>query len=193
MSPRRTLAAALGLLLLAGCSQAAKGVDAAEVDDPAAQIERGKYLVTVMDCGGCHNNGAFTPAPPTPERFLAGSEIGFEMPGMGVFYPPNLTPDDETGKGKWSEADLVKAIRTGERPDGRILAPIMAWHNYAKLTDRDAGAVAAYLKSLPPQKHVVPGPGSVETATTPYMTVITPEEGRKRPKPPAPEAPPAKG
>jgi mono/diheme cytochrome c family protein len=194
--PSRPLLATLALGLIAASAAACSAPKAAgdrsgPVSDPAAQIERGKYLVTVMDCGGCHNNGAFTPTPPTPDKFLAGSEIGFDMPGMGVFYPPNLTPDPETGKGKWSEADLIKAIRTGERPDGRMLAPIMAWHNYATLTDEDAASVAAFLKSLPPQKHAVPGPSSVETAPTPYLTVISADEGRKRPKPPvAPGGPP---
>jgi hypothetical protein len=52
---------------------------------------------------------------------LAGSEVGFQIPGLGIFYPSNLTPDRETGIGTWSEADIIKAVRAGVRPDGRQL------------------------------------------------------------------------
>ena len=51
------------------------------------QVERGQYLAHIMDCGGCHHTGAFTPQP-NLETPLAGSHIGFEIPGLGVFYPP---------------------------------------------------------------------------------------------------------
>ena len=68
---------------------------------------------------------------PDPKLHLAGSNIGFGVPGLGVFYPPNLTPDRETGLGSWSEADIVRAVRQGVRPDGRELAPVMPWRNYA--------------------------------------------------------------
>ena len=84
-----------------------------------------------MDCVGCHTGGALAGAP-DPKLRLAGSDIGFGAPGLGVFYPPNLTPDQETGLGAWSEADIVKALRTGERPDGRELAPMMPWRSYAE-------------------------------------------------------------
>ena len=102
-----------------------------------------------MDCTGCHTRGALT-GRPNPDLFLAGSEAGFHLPGLGYFYPPNLTPDLATGLGDWSEDDIVRAIRTGERPDGRMLAPIMPYHSYSALTDADARAVAAFLKSLAP-------------------------------------------
>src|SRR5215207_8678653 len=102
----------------------------------------------IMDCTGCHTPGTFL-GKPDMQRPLAGSEVGFGTPGLGIFYPPNLTPDPETGLGQWTEADIVKAVRTGERPDGRELAPMMPWRSYAALTDDDALALAAYLKSLP--------------------------------------------
>jgi mono/diheme cytochrome c family protein len=138
-------------------------------------VERGEYLAHIMDCGGCHHTGAFTPQP-NLETPLAGSDIGFEMPGMGVFYPPNLTPDDETGLGKWSDAEIIAAITTGMRPDGRQLAPMMPWMSYAHINADDAAALVAYLRSLKPVKHKVPGPfGADEKPAAPYFTVIAPK------------------
>jgi mono/diheme cytochrome c family protein len=139
------------------------------------RIKRGEYLVTIMDCAGCHTPGIFL-GKPDPDRPFGGSEVGFQIPGLGIFYPPNLTPDPETGLGKWSEADIVKAVRTGVRPDGRVLAPVMPYHNYGKLTDADAQALASYLKSLKPVRHQVPAiAGPSEKPTAPYLTVKMPE------------------
>jgi mono/diheme cytochrome c family protein len=135
---------------------------------------RGEYLATIMDCGGCHTGGALA-GQPDRRLHLAGSGIGFGVPGLGYFYPPNLTPDRETGLGAWSEAEIVRAVRTGVRPDGRVLAPVMPWHNYAALTDEDARALARYLKSLPPVRNATPpmtGEGQVPPA--PYLTVVVP-------------------
>jgi mono/diheme cytochrome c family protein len=138
-------------------------------------VERGKYLVTIMDCTGCHTTGALA-GQPDPAMFLAGSTIGFEIPGYGIFYPPNLTSDAKTGIGAWSEQQIVDAIRTGVRPDGRGLVPIMPWPSYAALSDSDAKAVAAYLKSLPPISHAAPPlTGAGEKAPAPYLTVKMPE------------------
>jgi len=144
----------------------------AEAQDP--RIERGKYLVTVISCSDCHTNGALI-GKPDMAHFLAGSEIGFAIPGLGYFYGPNLTPDRETGLGSWTTVQIVTAITQGVRPDGRILAPTMPWHSYAHLTPTDAEAMALYLQSLPPVKHKVPGPfGEAEKPTAPYMTVVMP-------------------
>ncbi len=141
----------------------------------AQDLKRGEYLATIMDCSGCHTGGALT-GKPDPKRRLAGSEIGFELPGLGIFYPPNLTPDMETGLGKWSEPHIVKAIRTGVRPDGRELAPVMPWRNYAALTDTDARALAAYLKRLEPIRNEVPNiTGPSQKPTAPYLTVVIPK------------------
>ncbi len=138
-------------------------------------VERGEYLTSIMDCTGCHTPGALA-GNPDLQRYLAGSGIGFEMPGFGVFFPPNLTPDMETGIGKWSEDEIMMAVRGGSRPDGRELVPVMPWRSYAALSDEDARAVAAYLKSLPPVKNRVPGPfKDGETPSDPYLTVVVPE------------------
>jgi mono/diheme cytochrome c family protein len=136
--------------------------------------KRGEYLATIMDCGGCHTPGALT-GKPDMRRHLGGSDVGFQIPGMGIFYPPNLTPDRETGLGAWSEAEIIKAVRTGERPDGRMLAPVMPYHNYARLTDADARALAGYLKSLQPVRHQAPAMrGPSETPTAPYLALQKP-------------------
>ncbi len=145
----------------------------AAVADPL--VERGEYLAYIMDCGGCHHTGAFTPNPnlKTP---LAGSDIGFEMPGMGVVYPPNLTPDKETGLGGWSDEEIITAFTTGVRPDGRQLAPIMPWMSYSHISADDAAALVAYLRSLPPVKHDVPGPfAATDKPNAPYFTIAKPQ------------------
>jgi mono/diheme cytochrome c family protein len=145
--------------------------------EPAAaqeKLKRGEYLAAIMDCTGCHTPGTML-GKPDMSRALAGSDVGFQIPNLGIFYPPNLTPDRETGLGQWSEADIVKAVRTGERPDGRLLVPIMPYHSYSKLTDQDAFALAAYLKSLKPIRNAVPPMvGASGKPTAPYLTVVMP-------------------
>jgi len=165
---------ALAAAALAACgSPSAETAPGTAIASAANPVERGRYLVGIMDCTGCHNRGAFGPRP--EEGYLEGGAIGFEIPGLGVFYPPNLTPHREAGLGRWSEEDIVRAIRAGQRPDGRELAPAMPWRAYAALTDEDARAVAAYLKSLPPSANRVPGPASVDNAPAPYLTVRAPQ------------------
>ncbi|MEZ5787114.1 MAG: c-type cytochrome [Xanthobacteraceae bacterium] len=140
-----------------------------------AKVKRGEYLVAIMDCSGCHTPGALI-GRPDPNRRLAGSDVGFQISELGVFYPPNLTPDRDTGLGAWSEADIIKAVRTGERPDGRLLVPVMPYHSYAKLTDDDAAALASYLRTLEPVHNRVPAmTGPTEKPTAPYLGVVKPE------------------
>jgi mono/diheme cytochrome c family protein len=162
-------------LAIAAIAVAALAVPAlAQQQRLAPRLPRGEYLATVMDCGGCHTGGALA-GKPDPKLHLAGSGIGFGIPGVGIFYPPNLTPDRETGLGTWSEADIIRAIRKGERPDGRLLAPVMPWPNYAALTDEDARALARYLRSLPPVRNAVPPmTGASEPPPAPYLTVVAP-------------------
>ena len=165
-------AAALAVALsVSACSKGAEAEAAAE-PTPQDTVARGMYLASVMDCAGCHKPGALT-GQARPETPLSGSQEGFEIPGFGVVYPPNLTPH-ETGLGGWSDQEIITAITKGERPDGRVLAPIMPWHAYAKLTAEDSEALVAYLKSLPPVEHKVPGPTAPEQATQPYLTLKVP-------------------
>jgi len=140
-----------------------------------AQVKRGQYLVTICGCNDCHTPGYFF-GKPAMARFLGGSEVGFEIPGLGVFHGRNLTPDPETGLGKWSTDEIAAAITKGQRPDGRILAPIMPWHAFANLTRQDVRAIVAFLKSLPPVKNKVPGPfGPSEKPTSFVMKIVPPE------------------
>jgi len=79
------------------------------------------------------------------------------------------------GLGAWSEKEIMTAVRTGVRPDGRVLVPVMPYHNYSKLTDADASALAAYLKTLKPIRHKAPTiVGPTEKATAPYLSVVVP-------------------
>lgn len=166
------LLACTAALLLTGCGQPQTAKAAAAAPSAEEALVRGRYLVAIMDCGGCHKPDVFLgkAGPDTP---LSGSDEGFEIPGFGVVYPPNLTPH-QTGLGAWTEEQIITALTRGERPDGRILAPIMPWHAYAALTPEDAGAIATYLKSLPPVDHQVPGPTTPEQAKQPYLTLKVP-------------------
>ena len=143
-----------------------------------AQAERGKYLVSIAGCNDCHTPGYFF-GKPDMNRYLGGSEVGFEIPGLGVFHGPNLTPDPETGLGNWSIGQIVTALQTGKRPDGRELAPIMPWRAFANLTKDDATAIAVFLKSLPPVKNKVPGPFGPNDKPTEFVMKVLPGEGKK--------------
>ena len=114
----------------------------------AERIKLGERLTYVGGCNDCHTPGTFY-GNADAKRRLSGSELGWEGP-WGVTYPRNLTPDKETGIGNWTEEDIVRAIRTGQRPDKSPLLPPMPWPMYAHMTDEEAYAVAAYLKSIPP-------------------------------------------
>ena len=162
---RAGLAAVAGLL--AGIASIGTTVGSSETS-------RGAYLASIMDCSGCHTPGALT-GQPDAGRPLAGSNVGFNIPDLGIVYPPNLTPDSATGLGEWSAEDIAKAIRTGERPDGRILAPIMPWHSYGALQKDDLAALVAFLQSLPPYAYDAPGPfGPSEKPTVPYLGLMMP-------------------
>src|SRR5947209_19849072 len=162
-------------LLFAAAAAVAIVTSASAAGADKKTIERGKYLVTLGGCFDCHTPGYFL-GKPDMARYLGGSDVGFEIPGVGVFIGPNLTPDPDTGLGKWSEAQIVTAIQAGKRPDGRELAPIMPWRGFANLTKSDAYAIAAYLKSLPPVDHKVAGPfGPDEKASVFRMKVLPPE------------------
>lgn len=186
-----TLAAALAGLAIALPSRPAAAADKA--------VARGKYLVSLMGCTDCHTPGHFF-GKEDASRYLGGSDVGFAVPGLGVFYGPNLTPDNGTGLGKWTKAQIVTAITKGETPDGRVLAPPMPWRSFANLKPADADAIAAFLKSLPPVKHQVAGPfGPTQTPTGFVMTVQPGAVYAHLTSPPpaasaapAPAAPPAK-
>jgi len=160
------------LILLAGTAQAAD------------RIERGQYLVNTSGCRDCHTPlkmGAHGPEPDMarslsghPQDFVitapvappqgpwmvvtAQTATAFSGP-WGVSFTANLTPDVETGLGRWSENDFVQTIRTGRHLGrGRPVLPPMPIPVYSQMTDDDLKAVFAYLKSLPPIRNKVPEP-----------------------------------
>ena len=114
---------------------------------------RGAYLVnTVAACGNCHTpKDAAGRAVPSQE--LSGG-VEFDIPPAHV-VGPNITPDPETGIGNWSETQIVTALRDGKRLDGTTIGPPMPIDFYSRLSDQDAAAIAVYLKSIRPVRHVV--------------------------------------
>ena len=139
------------------------------------QAARGKYLVELLGCGSCHTDGALVGLP-EQDRRLAGSHIGIaywdplRQQNPGVVYPSNLTPDEDTGLGSWSDAQILMMITSGIDKHGRRKLPIMPWPAYTKLADEDARAIIAYLRSLTPVANKVPEnvrPGV--KATQPYV------------------------
>ena len=163
---RKVVRSALAAVALIALSAAAAQAQSA--------VERGKYLVVLGGCTDCHTPGYFF-GKPDMARYLGGSEVGFEIPGLGVFLGRNITPDKESGIGNWSDAELVTAMTTGKRPDGRMLAPIMPWHALANLTKDDAMAITVFLKSLKPVSNKIPGPfGPGEKVTTFMFRILPP-------------------
>ena len=139
------------------------------------QVERGKYLIELLACGSCHTDGALEGVP-NFKRSLAGSGIGvaYSSPlgteNPGVVYPPNITPDKETGIGLWSDQEIGSAIRVGlGRHAGRRIA-VMPWQGYTKMTSDDVTAIVSYLRSIDPIEHQVPdevAPG--QKARSPFV------------------------
>jgi mono/diheme cytochrome c family protein len=177
--------AILHSILAASLLAAALGVAAQPAAASDKQVARGKYLVSFNGCTDCHTPGHFL-GKEDPTRYLAGSDVGFFVPGLGTFVGPNLTSDKETGLGNWTAKQIVTALQTGVTPGGLILAPVMPWRGFANMTKSDAYAVAAYLKSLPPISHKVAGPfGPDEKVTSFVMTVLPADVFNNLPKPPS--------
>jgi hypothetical protein len=119
-----------------------------------ALAERGKYLVRVQDCSGCH-----TPVGdegPSLNEFLAG---GFRtvFQGYGTFTSRNLTPDKETGLARRTDEEVKRVLRTGLLPEGRVAHyRDMPWAAYSNWTEEDRHAVLVYLRHLKPVYHKIP-------------------------------------
>ena len=107
---------------------------------------------SIVACGNCHT--VQTPDGPAPGGELAGGlPLKFEEFDS---YPPNITPDAATGIGKWTDEEIIKAIREGRRPDGSIIGPPMPIGLYSRISDRDAKAIVAHLRSVPPVSNKTP-------------------------------------
>jgi len=128
----------------------------------SAVIEQGRYLVQgPAHCSACHSGSPGSPRDPAhPEMInqvpLAGGFV-FAMGPMGTRYARNLTPDSETGIGRYSDEQVARAIRTGVLPNGEL--SMFMRFSASNLSDEDLTAVISYLRSLEPVRNEVP-PGS---------------------------------
>ncbi|HEY9722118.1 MAG TPA: c-type cytochrome [Oscillatoriaceae cyanobacterium] len=154
------LAATLGLVMLGGCSLFhASSAAAPDIQVPRtpARIARGAYLANhVMACVACHSPLTAQGAP-QPGLLGAGGRLFGKKNGLpGNIYSSNLTPDMATGLGNWTDGEILRAMREGVAKDGTALFPVMPYPNYAKMSDDDAEAIVAYLRTLKPVKHALP-------------------------------------
>jgi hypothetical protein len=135
------------------------GPNLAAIVDPGerAMAERGRYLVTIGSCADCHA----TPGPQGPqlkEMYLAGG-MKTSRKGMGTYVTMNLTPDKETGLGRWSDDDIKRVLRNGLAPDGRAIpGHLMPWPEFSNWTEEDRHAVVVYLRHTTPIAHRIPPP-----------------------------------
>jgi len=109
-------------------------------------VKQGEYVYRAAGCYGCHTDEKHAGKP------LAGGHA-LATP-FGTFYSPNITPDPETGIGRWSEADFIRALREGLSPAGDHYYPSFPYPSYTKLTDEDLRALWTYLRVQPPVKQV---------------------------------------
>ena len=153
------------------------------VKTQSSHVARGQYLVTIMGCNDCHTPLAMTDHGPERDwsRTLSGHPenvpvaapptlgqgwMAATSPTMtawsgpwGVSFTANLTPDPETGLGKWTDETFIAALRTGKHEGvGRPILPPMPYDMIRQATDDDLRAIFAYLHSLPPIKNRVPQP-----------------------------------
>lgn len=173
-SPRLGSALLGGLALLglglagAGCTgKYVRPTTQERVEATPERLERGAYLVnSVMACGGCHTprvGGTWLGGERT-DAYLAGGSL-FDDPDSGFkVSTPNITPDKETGIGAWSDDEILRAMRDGIHRDGSLMRPPMPYYMYDHLSDEDARAVVAYLRSIPPVKNKV-----TRVAELPFM------------------------
>ena len=131
------LTAALAATVLAVGGLAARAAD-------TALAARGAYLAAAAGCADCHTDR------PHGGRLYAGGRA-LTTP-FGTFYAPNITPDLETGIGRWSDAQFLNALREGVRPDGSNYFPVFPYPSFTKITDEDARAIKAYLFTQPAAK-----------------------------------------
>lgn len=124
------------------------------IADDKALLKRGTYLMnSIVACGNCHVQRG-EKGQPLLDRGLSGGMVFDEEPFKA--YAPNITPDPETGIGKWTDGQLARAIREGIRPDGTVIGPPMPIGLYRGMSDYDLKAIVAYLRAQPAVKNAVP-------------------------------------
>jgi mono/diheme cytochrome c family protein len=132
--------AAVALILIPLVSADPAGAQAEAQESAEA---RGEYLVRAGGCFSCHTDGA-------GEKLAGGRALATPF---GTFYSPNITPDPETGIGRWTDAEFLRALREGVRPDGANYFPVFPYPSFTGITDSDALAIKAYLFSRPAVRH----------------------------------------
>lgn len=124
------------------------------------RIARGKYIFDIAaDCAGCHSQHDYTRVggPLVPGGEGRGNVLSELMPSLpGTVVAPNLTNDPETGLGKWTDGEKIRAIREGVDNTGRALFPMMPYPGYRKMSDDDVQSVVAYMNSLPAIRNPLP-------------------------------------
>jgi mono/diheme cytochrome c family protein len=130
--------AALAMLRPGTLPQPAGGGPAASATTQV--IARGEYLARAGDCVACHTI-------PGGKQFAGGRAMATPF---GNLYVPNITPDDETGIGKWTPDEFYRMMHTGVSRDGTLLYPAMPFASYTKVTREDCDTIYAYLMSVPP-------------------------------------------
>ena len=141
-----------GFVLLAGAPGVLTHPEFTEADlaaelpaDFRPDSERGRKLYHLGGCGNCHSDAIET------GRIGGAPSGGYALKSfVGDFYPPNLTPDADTGIGRWSNADFVNAMKLGISPEGQHYYPAFPYTSYAKASLTDLVDLKAYLDSLDP-------------------------------------------
>jgi mono/diheme cytochrome c family protein len=108
----------------------------------AGDAARGRYIAAAGGCVACHTDDRKGAVP-----YAGGNAL--KTP-FGTFYGPNLTPHVDAGLGRWTEADFVRAMREGVRPDGAHYYPAFPYTAFTRISDGDLSDLWAYLRSLPP-------------------------------------------
>jgi mono/diheme cytochrome c family protein len=161
-------------LMLAACTLGLWPAAAPAADPSPELVARGKYVFATAGGCGCHT-------PPDAVGLNAGGQKFVTL--VGTIYSRNITPDPETGIGKWTDAQVASAIRRGERPDGSRLFPIHPYKYLGNIADDETEALVAYLKSVKPVRSTVP-PRSlripVPAPTVPTAQKVAPREGLAR-------------
>ena len=151
--------AAIGVSYLALRKPAQRPATAEKIEATPERVARGRYLVqNVAICFDCHSERTYAYALPfKPGRegvggFVWDRRIGFP----GTLAAANLTPDPETGLGKWTDGEIIRAMREGVDREGNALFPIMPYGHYRSMSDEDAKSIVAYLRTLKPQRYERP-------------------------------------
>ena len=151
--------AAIGVSYLVLRKPAQKPPTAEKIEPTPERLARGKYLVNnVTICFDCHAERTMAyglPRKPGSEGvrgFVWDQKVGFP----GVLAASNITPDAETGLGKWTDGEILRAIREGVDREGKALFPIMPYGHFRSLSDEDAKAIVTYLRTLAPQRYEPP-------------------------------------